>query len=548
MLVKDISPGSISGYPWDLTVANNLLFFTATNEQSDFYLWRTDGTAAGTFPVVSNNPIGSTKNPWSLIKGGDQIFFTSFPTTSEHLWRTDGTLCGTVLLTEEHIEGIAFSDLIFLNNKILFSGEIPESEHGTELYAYHVEGMPPSRCQTISFDPLVAKKYGDPDFILTASASSGLPVQFSSLDPSIVSINENVVTILKAGSTTITASQPGDASFNAASAVGQLLVVDKASLTATADDQTIFYGDAIPTLTISYSGFKRSDDESTIDSQPVATTDAIQGSAPNVYPILLSGGLDDNYTITIVPGTLKINKAKQTINFSISNKTLGDLPFTASATATSGLPVTITTFSQKINLSGQTVTILEAGNVTIHASQSGNEYFEAATPIAESFCINPQKPQLTIYGINTSTPIIESSSSTGNQWFLNSIAMANENQSVIEVKEGGEYTASVTHDNCVSELSDPVLMIVTDINDEFSEKVTLFPNPTTSKLRLQLKSFQNSVKKITIIDAKGMTKDVINIQDQSPEIEIDVSNYASGPYIMLINSNDFVLSQIFIKK
>ena len=547
MLVKDIFPGSTSGYPWNLITAGDLLFFTATNEQGDFYLWRTDGSAAGTFPIESNNPNGSTKDPRNIIKGGNQIFFTSFPFTSEHLWRTDGTLCGTVLLSEEYTAGIAFSDLIFLNNKVLFSAEIPGSEYGRELYAYNVGGMPSNRCQSISFGPLVTKKYGDADFTLTASASSGLPVQFSSLDPSVVSINGNVVTILKAGSTTITASQPGNASFNAALPVGQLLLIDKASLTATADGQTIVYGDVIPTLTISYSGFKISEDESTIASRPLAATEATQGSSPGLYDIFLTGGLDDNYTITLVPGTLKINKAKQTINLSISNKTLGDLPFTVSATASSGLPVTITTSSQKINLSDKTITMLEAGVVTIIASQSGNEYFEAAT-VEASFCINPPKPTLTINGNNTETQVIESSSTSGNQWFLNSIAMANENQSVIEVKEGGVYTVIVMQHNCLSQLSEPVLMIVTDTNNEFSEKVSLFPNPTISKLRIQLKSLQNRAKNITVMDIKGITKDVIYIQDQVDEVEIDVSSYASGSYIVLINSNDLVFSKIFIKR
>ncbi len=546
MLVKDIYAGSNASYPWDLTTANNLLFFTATNEQGDFYFWRTDGTAAGTFAIESNDPNGSTKNPWNFIKDGDQIFFVSFD-TSEHLWRTDGTLCGTVLLAREHIAGIAFSDLIFLNNKILFSGEVQGSEYGEELYAYHVEDVPPSRCQTISFDPIITKTYGDADFTLTASASSGLPVQFSSADPSIVSIEDNVVTILKSGSTTITASQPGNGSFNPASTVGQMLVIEKASLTVTADDQTIFYGDAIPTLTISYSGFKMLDDESTIDSQPIATTEATNGSSPGLYAVLLTGGTDENYTITLVPGTLVINKAKQTINLSISNNTLGGLPFTVSATATSELPVTLSTASEKINLSGQTITMLEAGNVTIYASQSGNEYFEAAPSVESNFCINPEKPILTISGNNTPTPIIESSSSSGNQWFLNSIAMTND-QSFLEVKEGGVYTVSVTHDNCTSELSDPVSMIVTGINDEFSDKVVLFPNPTPGKLHVKLKSLQNGVKKISIIDAKGITKDVIHIQDQLEEVEIDVSGYASGPYILLINSNDLVFSQKFIRR
>lgn len=546
-LVKDILPGSSSGYPWDLTTANNLLFFTATNEEGDLLLWRTDGTAGGTFVIESNDPNGSTKNPWSLIKGGDQIFFTSSPDMTEHLWKTDGTLCGTALLTGEHANGLVFADLIFLNDKVLLSAEIPGSEHGTELYAYHVDGIPLTRCQTISFDPLVTKKYGDADFTLTASASSGLPVQFSSLDPSIVSIEENIVTILKAGSTTITARQSGDANFNAATEVRQLLVIEKASLTATVDAQSIFYGDPILTLTISYSGFKILDDENTIDIHPIATTEAIRGSAPGSYPILLAGGSDDNYTISLVPGTLEIKKAKQTIDFQVSNKTLGDLPFTVGATATSGLPVTISTSSQKINLDGQTVTLLEAGSVTIHASQSGNEYYEDAPTVDATFCINPERPTITINGNGTATPVIESSSSSGNQWFLNSMAIASD-ESVIEVKEGGVYTVSVTHDNCTSELSDPVSMIVTGISEEVSGNVVVFPNPATTKLRLELKSPESNVGSITIIDIKGLTKEVIHVQDHLREVEIDVSEYASGPYILSIKSKGGVFRQMFIKK
>jgi hypothetical protein len=287
------------------------------------------------------------------------------------------------------------------------------------------------------------------------------------------------------------------------------------------------------------------DDETAIDIHPIATTEAIQGSAPGSYPILAAGGSDDNYTISLVPGILEIKKAKQTIDFQVSNKTLGDLPFSIYATATSGLPVTISTTSQKINLSGQTVALLEAGRVTIHASQSGNEYYDDAPTIEATFCINPEKPIITASSNGTATPVIESSSSSGNQWFLNSIAIAND-QPVIDVKEGGVYTVSVTHDNCTSELSDPVSMIVTGINEEFSGSVVVFPNPTTTKLRLELP--ESTVPSITIIDTKGVTKEVIRVQDRLREVEIDVSEYAAGPYILLVKSNGLVFRQMFIKQ
>jgi hypothetical protein len=68
--------------------------------------------------------------------------------------------------------------------------------------------------QTIAFGPLANKMYGDPPFSLTASASSGLAVSFSAAG--VCSLSDGVVNLNGIGSCTITASQAGNADFNAA--------------------------------------------------------------------------------------------------------------------------------------------------------------------------------------------------------------------------------------------------------------------------------------------------------------------------------------------
>jgi autotransporter-associated beta strand protein len=90
--------------------------------------------------------------------------------------------------------------------------------------------------QTITFGALPAKAYLDAPFALTATASSGLTVSYMSSDPLVASVSGNTVTILKAGSTTITASQAGNASFSAATPVPQLLTVNPASFTSWASN------------------------------------------------------------------------------------------------------------------------------------------------------------------------------------------------------------------------------------------------------------------------------------------------------------------------
>ncbi len=89
--------------------------------------------------------------------------------------------------------------------------------------------------QAITFGPLSNLTFGDPDFNLNAVASSGLAVTYSSSNPSVATISGNTVTIVGAGTTTITASQSGNGNYTAAADVMQLLTVDKA-------DQTITFG------------------------------------------------------------------------------------------------------------------------------------------------------------------------------------------------------------------------------------------------------------------------------------------------------------------
>ncbi|MCX6971812.1 MAG: hypothetical protein NTV93_16885 [Verrucomicrobia bacterium] len=83
--------------------------------------------------------------------------------------------------------------------------------------------------QTIAFGSLPAKTSGDPAFALGAAASSGLAVTYASSNPAVVTITGNMATIVGPGTSIITASQPGDASFNAAPNATQTLTVNAAA-------------------------------------------------------------------------------------------------------------------------------------------------------------------------------------------------------------------------------------------------------------------------------------------------------------------------------
>ena len=86
------------------------------------------------------------------------------------------------------------------------------------------------------------------------------------------------------------------------------ITINKAALTVTANNQTIISGNPDPTFTFGYSGFVNSETSAIIDTAPTCSV-AGAHSAPGSYPIVCSGGVDNNYSFSYVNGTLTVNAA-----------------------------------------------------------------------------------------------------------------------------------------------------------------------------------------------------------------------------------------------
>jgi N-acetylneuraminic acid mutarotase len=79
--------------------------------------------------------------------------------------------------------------------------------------------------QSITFARLSAKKVGDADFTVGASASSSLNVTFASLTQAVCTVSGNTVHIVKAGICTLRASQAGNVNYKAAPGVSRSFTV-----------------------------------------------------------------------------------------------------------------------------------------------------------------------------------------------------------------------------------------------------------------------------------------------------------------------------------
>jgi chitinase len=83
--------------------------------------------------------------------------------------------------------------------------------------------------QTISFGALADRTFGDPDFTVTATASSGLAVPLAAGGSCTVA--GAIVHLTGAGSCTITASQAGNANYDAAAPVARAFSIATRPLT-----------------------------------------------------------------------------------------------------------------------------------------------------------------------------------------------------------------------------------------------------------------------------------------------------------------------------
>jgi hypothetical protein len=405
--------------------------------------------------------------------------------------------------------------------------------------------------QSITFGTLATKTFGDAAFALNATTSSGLAISYTSSNTNVATVSGNTVTIVGVGTTTITALQAGNGNFNPAIDVQQSLTVGKAN-------QTITFN-ALPTKVVADVPFTLS--ATTSSSLPVTYTSSnpgvatISGTTVTIVAvgstdITASQGGDSNYEAALdVVQVLTVNaKQDQTITFaSLADVTLGNVPFALTATASSNLPVSYTAATDKIQINGAQVTLLKAGRVSVTANQSGNDLFNAATPVSQSFCIKPAKPVITLSNANTPSITLSSNSTIGNQWFRNGVAVAGTTNQVFTVAEPGTYQVQVQADDCLSSFSDEQVIIITAIEPGLVNGVNVYPNPAIAELTIDLEGFvENSTVYVSTVDLLGRTANQFTGEGGS-KVNMDVRSFVPGQYIIQLRQGNTRITKSFIK-
>lgn len=274
--------------------------------------------------------------------------------------------------------------------------------------------------QTITFTHSGTATYGDAPFAISASTSpSQLPVSFTSSTPlvcgvvgdsdDVAGVTSGVVSVLAAGTCTITADQAGDGTYAPATQQSVTITIAKAAQTALTftNPDTVMFGEVLPlaatggsgsgALSYALSGGAGSAGCS-IATLGVASVSAsaittLSHTSAGTCDIVVTKAGDDNHLPeTSSPLTITVTKAPQTLSFT-STVPASPLPggtYDVTAVSDRGLTpsLAITTGSPSVcTLSSGTVTFLTTGSCVVTASQAGDGDHLAATDVTQTIAV-----------------------------------------------------------------------------------------------------------------------------------------------------------------
>lgn len=419
------------------------------------------------------------------------------------------------------------------------------------------------RVQSITFEELSLRTFGDAPFELEATSTSGLPVSFTSSNTAVATVENNMVTIVGAGTVTITASQQGDNIFKVAPPIEQVLTVNKASQTITFPILAAkTFGDSpfSPEVNAS-SGFPvvLSSSDETIAS--VVNNTITIHKAGDVLIMAVQVGNQNYLEAVPVEQRLFIGKALQEIAFAdIPDQRMEDNTFQLSATSTSGLSVTyIGSHPEVASISGNMVTFHKPGTIAIAANQAGNENYEAAIQVARLLTILKEKQTIAfgpladrVVGEEPFELIATSDRNLPITYVSSDENVATVQGNMVTLRGAGTTVITARQDGNESvdamETEQPlVVRLVTEVENPASELVTIYPNPASDKIVLVPKKDVENIL-ITVLDATGREVTLTLTKKERGVFEANIISLPNGLYTIRIQTQEALHSIKFVKE
>jgi hypothetical protein len=248
-------------------------------------------------------------------------------------------------------------------------------------------------------------------------------------------------------------------------------------------------------------------------------------------------------------------KEAQTISFDpLADKLVTDDPFTVSATATSGLPVSFSILTGPASIEGNTITLSgQPGTVTVQATQSGDIDYFAAQTVSQSFEVNKLTQSIDFPQIEdkytTDDPFTVSATASSGLTVSfsilsgpatiagNTITLTGEEGSVeVEASQLGDDTyEAVTLVNSFEVTNDPTVSVA---DRDAGSDIHLWPNPVSDRLYIDVYGLKDPT--LSIIDISGKIISIERTLYQTPSgYYIDVTGLRKGIYFIRVGSEHY---------
>lgn len=223
-------------------------------------------------------------------------------------------------------------------------------------------------------------------FLMNGTSSSGLDVEYSSSNPDVALVSgDNELLIVGMGITQISVNQIGNDDFNPANTVIRVLEVAKADqLISFEDIQDIWIGEQYIKLAASSSS------ELPISYEVVGPAtlkgEVLEFTGIGSVIVTASQTGNDIYNVAEPVSTeFEVIKKGQVITFGpIADASFEESSVLLTASSSSGLPVSYE-IEGPAELEGDMLKFQDSGFVTVRATQNGDDNFEAATIVEQSF-------------------------------------------------------------------------------------------------------------------------------------------------------------------
>ena len=362
-----------------------------TIHATSYYTAETGSYTLEVTSIKANQTISFGAAPIISVKGNGIVSATATSGLQVDYSSLTPSYCS---ISGTSVTGLAVGDCIIAANQVGSDGFNSASQVTQTI---HVS----IGSQTILFDvaPIISVNGTG---AVSATASSGLGVTYSSRTPSVCSVIGSTVTGISAGSCEILANQAGNNNFNAAPEVSLIFSVTKHQA------QSITFGTA-PSISVNGTGSVSATASSGLAVSYTSRTpdictifgSTVTGISAGICEIIAyQAGSDAFDSAPELSQTFTITKSNQVLSFgtapSISVKGTG----LVSATASSRLAVSYTSGTSSVcTINGSNVIAKKVGTCSIFANQPGDESYNAAEQVVQSFLITKKASQFISFGI-----------------------------------------------------------------------------------------------------------------------------------------------------